>query len=312
MVMDRKTILLLSLAFAGCGEPSKLRALRGVHGALEAGQNNALHVVGDHRAGLGQAEDPIPVDLYGISHGISRRSSTWVAVGCDGETGVTFRNQVPQPEGQEEAWQHVNTGGSPCLRAVTWSNGFVAVGDGGTILESSDGRLWSTVSRKTEANLHGVFAGANTDVFAVGDGGVILHRGGTVWSEIQGPVTTDLYAVYARSNVEAYAVGAGGTILWYSGSSWSEMTSGIDSDLRSVHGTYWPSYQISKDPTVFAVGDGGTILRLTGGSWEEMSSNTDQDLFGVWGFDEEDHFQNHPAIYVVGANATVLEFVFHD
>lgn len=310
--MTRRLILLfmLTLGASSCGEsPGALRAVRG---AIEPGQEEAVQVVGDRGAGLMNDISP-PPDLYGISYG----SSTWVGVGCEGEGGHICRKR---PRVDEEVhWERVDAGAWLCLRAASWAwnLGFIAVGDAGTILRGSDdGTSWSPELSGITADLHGVFAQDRNNVFAVGDGGVILHFDGSDWSLMQSPVTTDLYAVYAQSSdetfAEAYAVGAGGRILEYSGSIWSEMTSGVTANLHSVHGTYWPSNQFNPRFTAFAVGDGGTVLRLTGGSWKTVDARTQRDLFGVWGFDDDRIFREHAAIYAVGADGTVLELVFHE
>jgi photosystem II stability/assembly factor-like uncharacterized protein len=57
-----------------------------------------------------------------------------------------------------------------------------AVGDGGTILHSSDGTTWNAQTSGTTNDLTSVAAVAANDVFAVGDKGTILHYDGTAWT----------------------------------------------------------------------------------------------------------------------------------
>ncbi len=61
--------------------------------------------------------------------------------------------------------------------------GFFAVGDGGTVLHSFDGMTWTPQSSGTTNDLYSLFVLADSDAFAVGAQGTILHYNGTVWSK---------------------------------------------------------------------------------------------------------------------------------
>jgi hypothetical protein len=114
-----------------------------------------------------------------------------------------------------------------------------------------------------DTTLNAIWGWAADDIFAVGDGGVILHYDGSGWSEMMAvPTSANLYDVYGNDN-EVMAVGAGGVILRYDGIIWSQVQP-IDMppvDLRGV----WLS---NDDPAVgWAVGAGGTYLKYSGGDW---------------------------------------------
>ena len=85
-----------------------------------------------------------------------------------------WHSQTPLPNGKT-------------LRAVAALdvNTAVAVGDGGTILRTTDGGVtWNTQVSPTTANLHAIaFSGARTGA-AVGAGGTILwtNDGGVIWA----------------------------------------------------------------------------------------------------------------------------------
>jgi hypothetical protein len=65
--------------------------------------------------------------------------------------------------------------------------------------------------------------GTVTDYFVVGDGGTILHSSdGVTWSPQPSGTTNDLFAVAVATDSNAVAVGALGTILRYDGTSWSK------------------------------------------------------------------------------------------
>jgi photosystem II stability/assembly factor-like uncharacterized protein len=65
--------------------------------------------------------------------------------------------------------------------------------------------------------------GAITGYFAVGDGGTILHSSdGVHWSPQASGTTNDLFGLLVGSDSSAVAVGAMGTILVYNGVTWSK------------------------------------------------------------------------------------------
>jgi len=87
-----------------------------------------------------------------------------------------------------------------------------AVGDGGMILHW-DGSQWSDVASGTTVALRGVWAGASGDVWAVGDGGTILHWDGTKWSPSASGTARPLHAVVGDGAGNIWAVGEQSTII---------------------------------------------------------------------------------------------------
>ena len=71
--------------------------------------------------------------------------------------------------------------------------------------------------------LRAIWGSSNTDIYAVGDNGVILHYDGSSWSQIEipGDLEMRLYDVWGSSLDNVYAVGQYGTIIHYNGIEWS-------------------------------------------------------------------------------------------
>jgi hypothetical protein len=69
----------------------------------------------------------------------------------------------------------------------------------------------------TTNDLIGIWGSSTSDVFAVGEGGSILHYNGSTWSTMTSGTTNDLQDVWANSTSNVFAVGVFGTILHYSG-----------------------------------------------------------------------------------------------
>lgn len=63
--------------------------------------------------------------------------------------------------------------------------GYFLVGDGGTILHSSDAMRWSPQTSGTTNDLFGVTVNTDSNAYAVGALGTILHYDGKVWSKLR-------------------------------------------------------------------------------------------------------------------------------
>ncbi|WP_457630780.1 WD40/YVTN/BNR-like repeat-containing protein, partial [Oceanithermus sp.] len=119
------------------------------------------------------------------------------------------------------------------LYGVTYgASGFVAVGDSGTIVTSSDGANWTdrTASSGTTNDLYSVAYGGGVYV-AVGDGGTIVTSSdGASWTDrtASSGTTNDLYGI-AYGNGLFVAAGAGGTVLTSTdGANWTPHYTGIN------------------------------------------------------------------------------------
>jgi photosystem II stability/assembly factor-like uncharacterized protein len=93
-----------------------------------------------------------------------------------------------------------------------------------------DGRNWSpmetAVVQPGYGQLNGVWGTSPTDVFAVGDDGIILHFDGKSWTKMDSGSTSHLYGVWGISSNSVYAVGNYGTILFYNGKQWLKVDQG--------------------------------------------------------------------------------------
>lgn len=143
--------------------------------------------------------------------------------------------------GTVQPWRAVATPVTTPLYAVTATpgGGFVAVGEGGVVLTSHDGRHWTRRDTPTVATLRGVATGASALV-AVGDGGVVLtSRDGEGWHLGASGTTGRLNAV-TWTGGRFVAVGASGTeyltglvLTSEDGQLWRDRT---PADLRPLYG----------------------------------------------------------------------------
>jgi hypothetical protein len=162
---------------------------------------------------------------------------------------------------------YVVASNTPALSSVlSYSNGFVGVGAGGTIYVSTNGLSWTQRNSGTVNNLHGVTAG-NGLLVAVGDGGAIqTSPSGLIWTSRSSGTSLPLYSV-ACSNGVFVAVGSQGTVLTSpDGINWNGQYSGVLSNLLSV------AYGSAG---FLAVGPGGTIVSSPdGANWVTQNSGT--------------------------------------
>ncbi len=183
--------------------------------------------------------------------------------------------------GQTLQLRHTNPA-QGALRAITAGPaGLVAVGEGGQILTSIDGRAWTAQNSPTKLRLNSVTFGDGRYV-AVGDGGIICEStGGVKWNSgfiLTGPehreITANYYAItYSGAFV---VVGEGGTILRWT-SAWPSQTepSPTTQTLRSVSpGTPGATWFTS-------VGAAGTVISNYTGTWEIIRSSMADDLEAI-------------------------------
>jgi len=137
----------------------------------------------------------------------------------------------------------------------------------------NDGTLWK------------VWGSSASDVFTVGDDGVILHYDGNpegTWVKMDSGTTENLRDIWGSSATDVFAVVSSSTIIHYDGSTWSEMAIGTGYYLRGIWG--------SSASDVFAVGDMGKIRHYNGTNWHSDTNNTSDSLSSVWGSSATDVF----------------------
>ena len=157
-----------------------------------------------------------------------------------------------------------------------------------------NGNTWSYMPDllgTPNSNLKGIWGSSGSDIFVVGDRGVvsdqgyIIHYDGNTWSRMESGAHDNLTAVWGSSDSDVFAVGDKGTILHYDGSSWSIMSSGTTNRLNAIWG--------SSGSDVYAVGGFCTILHYDGNVWSSMSNPFTGSvgwLSAVWGSSAKDVF----------------------
>ena len=140
-------------------------------------------------------------------------------------------------------WTNQNNVSQNPINGITYGNNiFVAVGDQGTILTSSDLESWNEITTTTSYNFKEVAYGKNKFV-AVGEWGMLfVSSDNDSWTKIESGTTANINNVIYAQN-KFIAIGYDGLILTSeNGDEWSENTS------TEINGNYFRP--ITNEPVV--------------------------------------------------------------
>lgn len=204
-------------------------------------------------------------------------------------------------------WTLRNQGSAPLdfLWSITDGNfGAVAVGDGGKILHSSDGRTWVQRNSGTTGWIVAVTYG-NGRYVAVGESGLILTSANAItWTAVALPGTTARLnnVLYAQNKFVAVGEGGASIVSIDGGDTWIATTS--NAGAAWLHGLAFGAGRW------IATGQGGTVISSADGiTWTKQTSATGQDLEAVVFADSYSYnFGNYSYTYIyflaIGGNGT--------
>jgi hypothetical protein len=169
--------------------------------------------------------------IAGAMHHVIWDGSNFVACGVSGiwtsPTGATWT----QRDSTAVNWNAV---------AYDGSGVWVAVGDGGTIRNSTDSITWTNRTSSTANDLYDV-AWDGAKFIAVGASSTVIesNAGGTTWAAdagAAGTVSGDLYAICAFSANQVACGGSAAAVFYKWNSSWYEptLTNGPDEAIRTM------------------------------------------------------------------------------
>jgi len=220
---------------------------------VAVGAGGAIFTSADGQSWTAAVLVPLVSDLYAVTGNATNLNNPtsppallWVAVG----DGVSVYSN------DGNYWYQGNlASGTLALRSLTHAGGaFVAVGDGGTIVSSTDGINWTPQISNSSNNLNGVTYGGI--YVAVGDSGTILTSGnGGTWTPVSasGISTFNKLRQVASFGSLYVAVGDAGTIVTSKdGANWYTQTLSGAPDLVGVAA----EPQIMADDVVNGVVDG--------------------------------------------------------
>jgi hypothetical protein len=125
----------------------------------------------------------------------------------------------------------------------------------------------------TDHGFSGIWGTATDDVWAVGQGGFLVHFDGVSWDTTAFPVAANaFYSIWGASPAELWAVGDG--IIRYDGAAW---TSDEGHSCQEVWGY--------ANDNVFATCWGNAFLRFDGATWQQLGGQPTgiARANGIWG-----------------------------
>jgi hypothetical protein len=148
-----------------------------------------------------------------------------------------------------------------------------AVGENGIIVHF-DGSAWTPgADLGKKMTLYDVVCTSASTCWAVGESGTLARYNGSTWTASTLPSPANVNAIYAQSASDVWAVGESGRIWHYDGSVWTLSA--------TVGGNAWSDITCASPSTCWAAGEGGKLLRWSGSSWSPEGSPTSLALNAV-------------------------------
>jgi len=123
-----------------------------------------------------------------------------------------------------------------------------------------DGFEWRDQSTGINCTLSDVWGTSKSNVYAVGECG-ILHYNGLIWESVQTGTQGSYIGIWGSSESDIYAVG--GSVTHYSIDSWEEVDTGMETGFGGVSG--------NSANNVFLVGWRGVAANYNGEEWIDVS-----------------------------------------
>ena len=170
------------------------------------------------------------------------------------------------------------------------NNSVFAVGSGivNFELDKTDNSVQFLNHSNTYLDFNAVLGSSESDVFAVGKGGIIFHYNGNKWIQQSSPTEKDLESLWKSSSNDYYTVGEDGILLVYRGVSWSEIETNLTYHLFDIDGS---------DKNIWIAGgmwqQSGLVIHFNGEQFSEPHFLTNIPFSSI---DITDH-----AVYVSGS-----------
>lgn len=188
-------------------------------------------------------------------------------------------------------WIEVSSGTDNTLRSVCWATPrFIAVGDHGTILTSTDGFNWVN---EIPPSQHTLFATSSTpgNAYTVGSGGSMFYsRNNSSWVEVDTEIKNNFFDMCINSQLRI-VIGSSGTILVSKNDQKWEMRK------SPINAWFYGITQFKSN--YYVVGSNGALMwTLNGINWEEKNSGTHEHLLAI--------DTSSTQLIAVGYNGTIL------
>jgi photosystem II stability/assembly factor-like uncharacterized protein len=148
-----------------------------------------------------------------MANGIAYNGQIYVSVGGQpiiqgGEGNRTEPYRITGSSSNMKDWTVNRTENTPSLNSVIWTNGkFVAVGEGGAILNSTDGLSWTQVTSGTSQTLLSLIWDGNRYIACGNVGTILLSKDGITWTNYKSDITKDALARIEQICIKYVGIG---------------------------------------------------------------------------------------------------------
>jgi hypothetical protein len=191
-----------------------------------------------------------------------------VGLGCG--SGDDVQSVLPQPDAGA-------SGDAGALVAVPDA----ALADA---LPAGDGSAPRGMAIPSPNGLQAIWGSSDSDVWAAGDMGTIVHFDGSVWSLVPSGVTENLTCLTGTGANDVWATGDGGSVLHWDGTAWRVASNVPETALLGV----WAAspddvWTVGIDFNGDGLGGSGYVRHWTGTSWDDADVLGTDTLWKVWG-----------------------------
>ncbi len=132
---------------------------------------------------------------------------------------------------------------------------------------SSANGSWQIMESGTNVHLNSVWGTSSSNVYAVGDDGVVLHYDGNTWSPMDINKSEPVYDIWGSSQNDIYIVGNNQLFMHYDGTEWTDVPGNING-VR-INGCN------ENDVVVM----GGYIQHFNGTAWDSIAYGAENDVW---------------------------------
>ncbi|MBI3182737.1 MAG: hypothetical protein HYZ28_11420 [Myxococcales bacterium] len=152
----------------------------------------------------------------------------------------------------------------------------LVVGSGGDVYRVTAGG-YALLTSNTTSNLNALCRVSDTELYIVGDSGVIRSCNGSTVSPMTSPTGASLRSVHCAGPQSAVACGSGGTVLRLSGGNWAPVSPPYPNPAASLSSCW-----LTSSGTIYVAGD-NVFARLEGGSWTQLPARASLEALQVFG-----------------------------
>jgi cysteine-rich repeat protein len=159
---------------------------------------------------------------------------------------------------------------------------------------------WNPMNLTVSSFLSAVWGTAPNNVYAVGDGGLLLHYDGSEWKKVATGSTESFLSIWGSSSKDVFIGTDQGDIMHFDGTKWTSLPTGLPAGT-----SVWTVWGTASN-NVYAAGTSGSMVHWNGSNWSSVNPgvNNANTIWSVWGSGASDIFAVADSGIIVHWNGT--------